>query len=177
MTIRSLDDITLAPTPVTVVGGGVKERLQASILTAFEGKKQPMTLVASSAMTAEPFARIVRFGSATIGPRPVGGYSPWQLSLHLYEKQQRKGFDLAYDFPALPVILILGAHALDFAEICRMPMQGREDHRFRDESYPAFWRDVSALSADIAGPENILIDTTDAAGRDQIGWLQAWRAV
>jgi hypothetical protein len=25
-----------------------------------------------------------------------------------------------------------------------MPMQGREDHRFRDESYPAFWRGVSA---------------------------------
>jgi hypothetical protein len=171
--IKSLDDIALVPTPVTMSvwtpTGRVdraKERMQARILAEAEG--QTVTAVLSN-LNAEPYAVVGQLTSAHVVPRAAGGYSPWELTLLLTPKGKRNPIGYSRDFPAMPVIIMRGAHALDFAEIIRTPMQGQEDHRFRDESYSPLWLLVSSYCAEVAG-DQVMLDTTGEAIRFQHGW-------
>jgi hypothetical protein len=88
--IRTLDDVTLVPTPVTLStwpGGGrapirrTEEHWQATLFTSADRRGRPVTMVSTSAMTGDPVVRLYRLQSATIGPRPPGGWSPWELRL------------------------------------------------------------------------------------------------
>ena len=99
-----------------------------------------------------------------IGPRPGGGWSPWQLSLSLREKGQRADIDLTRDFPVEPVILLRGGHTLDFSEITRPPLTAGCTLRWHCASFSAVWVMTSVYCARIG---EVLIDTSAAVIRYQ----------
>lgn len=176
-TVRTLADITLVPTPVTIRSGlrgdvRVEEWMRAELLADL--KDQPITLVAAAAMTAEPWTEVGRFECARIGPRAAGGKSPWELMFDYRHK--RRHLSICRDFPVDPVILLRGAHTLDVKEIIgSVPYVGTHYHRYRDESYPALWALVSTACEQAAGADRVLIDTTAEAIRFQIDWLKQWK--
>ena len=70
-----------------------------------------------------------------------GGWSPWRLLFSLREKG--KYFTHDRDFPVEPVILLRGAHALDFSEITRLPISD-SGMRWHCGSFAGVWTVVSS---------------------------------
>lgn len=174
--IQSLDDVALIPTSVrsvTVTRNGevwkTREELQAKLFVDLQGK--PVTLVSTNVL-GDPLSREVVFESAMIGPRPAwmtgalmdvpGGWSPWRLLLSLREKG--KYFTHDRDFPVEPVILLRGAHALDFSEITRLPIRADSGMRWHCGSFAGVWTVVSSYCERYA---EVLLDTSAAAIRYQ----------
>src|SRR4051812_26765813 len=115
--ITSLDDITLVPTPVRISAwtrNGREERidmLQRGTLFEHDAPPRPITVVLSN-VYGDPFVDIGRLTSAVVGPRRVGGWSPWQLSISLIEPRKRTPTGYTRDFPAAPVLLLWGQHTI-----------------------------------------------------------------
>jgi hypothetical protein len=163
MTIRTLEDITLIPTPVRVSkwtnDGRVEvteQQMQAKLFTDLKGKK--ITLVCAAAMMGEPFSEVGRLSWAHVGPG--GSRSPGVLSVGLIRKGKRNPIGFCKEFPNDNVILMQGAYALDFRSIgfppCTTPL------RWHCPSFGTVWTMVSAHCREIAGSD-VLLDSTAAS--------------
>jgi hypothetical protein len=159
MTIRTLEDITLIPTPVRVSkwtnDGRVEvteQQMQAKLFTELKGEK--ITLVCAAAMMGEPFSEVGRLDWAFVTP---GG-----LYVGLIKKGKRNATGFRREFPNDNVILMQGACALDFRSIGFPPCKSASGLRWHCPSFDTVWTMVSAHCREIAGSD-VLLDTTAAA--------------
>jgi hypothetical protein len=122
--ITKLDDIKLVDTPVTVSTWGRDGRVdrveQRPMAKLFEAQTRIdyrlATLVTNNAF-GDPFVESGRLVSAIISPRPGGGWSPWQLRIGIIPPGKRKSDGFSRDFPACPVVLMWGAHAISLTNL------------------------------------------------------------
>jgi hypothetical protein len=167
--IRTFDDIKLTSTVVTYMNGSshkqyTREELRARLFPEIEG--QTVTMV-SDKVFGEPFSETDRLRSAIVCGPAGGGYSPWKLDLHFHKHYYGR------DFPVAPVILLRGAHALDFDSLRFPPIEALGGTRVHCETYDTVWAMVAAHCEDVAGAEAMLIDTTAAAIAHHREWLTA----
>jgi hypothetical protein len=154
--IRTLDDVTLVPTPVKTWQCNqmtIREEMQACL---FEGKRAA-TLVLSN-VYGEPFVDVCWLNAVQVLPRPAGGNSPWQIRISRTRPGRRKPDVYYRDFPVDMTIIAWGRHDIDLGGLPPLtaPL------RWHCRNFAATWREVSDR-VECFYALDVGIDTTAAA--------------